>query len=381
MAAVPIISAGVGIVGAITSASARKKEERRQTDLVNAQLLADQQSQALRYQDITAQRQFQYQTYVTENMQRLQEFNQAETQFRSQALQNQAETSIQAGQNANQRAAAERGLVQAAEQVRQRTGEYDSQAAAVQYAALAQQAQSNDEVAKAMQQIQVAVQQGDAELAGYGGRLLANSGGSRRSAADQASQESQSNNQLAQLLAGFSNAQNASEVDLENVINSQEFAELLRAVNEVESGSANESLNRQFASAADTINANNRINDIAFNTNAGAISGALRMAPVNAQIQQGQADINFLVGSNATGSQGAGIAAQSLQNQAQLLRSLPPKTGFLSDALNVVAAGMPLASYAMQQNAMRQQQPTGAISTFRPVIYDVRPTLNTEFYA
>lgn len=373
-AAFPIISAGVGIASGIAGIFSKNTEQRRQQELVNAQLKANASQEAFQYQGIMAQREYMLGQYGNENLQRLQGFDSAVNQYQVAAAQNEGQFAQSQMQLNAQGSQAQTALYQGNAQVNKKQQEFSNQASAVKYANYGELAKGNEQTRQLYGQIEQALAQGNAEYATYLSKILTNEGGMQVSDATQAQASKMGRQEYARILSAFNDAQNVDESFMQRELMSNDFAGLLDDIGAFEGTQARTEINRQIADLMNANVSNQRINNIQYGTNAQALAKSLQMLPNNALIQQGQADLNFLTGLNSLNSQAGSIAAGNAQRTAQLLSQVPPKQSTLGNILNVASAALPLGSLFFNSPA----QSNGFLSNNRPNIQLDRPLIQVQ---
>lgn len=373
-AAFPIISAGVGVASGIAGIFSRNSEQRRQEELINAQLKANASQEAFQYQGIMAQREYALGQYANENIQRLQGFDQAVSQYQMAAAQNEGQFAQAQMQLNAQGSQAQTALYQGNAQVNKKQQEFSNQSSAMKYANYGELAQGNEKTRQLYSQIEQALAQGNAEYAAYLSKILTNEGGMQVSDATEAQASKMGREEYARILSAFSDAENVDQSFLQRELLSEDFAGLLDDIGAFEGTQARAEINRQIADLMNANVSNQRINNIQYGTNAQALAQSLKMLPNNFLLQQGQADMNFLTGLNAINTQGGSIAAGNAQRTAQLLAQMPQQQSTLGNILNVASAAVPLGSLFF--NA--PQQSSGFLSGNRPNVQLDRPLIGLE---
>jgi hypothetical protein len=346
-AAFPVISAGVGIAGGIVGMFERRAEERRQEQLVMAQLNANQRAQEMQYSAIMQGQQLQAQQYMQENAMRLQQFNQAVFQHQTAAMQNEGQYANTTSQLGTALTGAQNEFLAGNSQAVSREAQYNTAANQSRFQGYQDSMAVDQQTMEMYQALQEAMTRGDSEFANFLSRTLANETGPQVSDSTVARARQQDQQEYGRLLQTLTNAEAMDEAQMQQLLLSEEFANLLEDIGVFEGNQIRQKYNYAIGTLANDINTKQAVNEWNYRTIAEAIRDSLEMQPINAQIDQLQGNMNFAAKNSELIGQAGGIAARGLGEQAQLLRSLPPRQSLLGGILNTVSAAAPLASLFM----------------------------------
>lgn len=369
-AAFPVISAGVGVAGGIVSMFERNAEERRQRQLIQAQLQANQTAQEAQIAAIMTGRTMDFNNYMTENMGRQMQFQSAVQNHNTAAMQNTA----QAMQLNTQLNVKQQGLQNQANagdsQLFAKEEQYRTQANQARMAGLGEQTQVSEAATRAFAELQQALREGNTGYAAMLSNMLANEMGPQVSEATEARAGQMAQQEMQAMLQTFSDAENLNEQALQRAVLSDEFAQLLEDIGLYEGTAGRSEINYALGSMINEINANRNIGNIQYQTMADAIAKSLQMQPGLFEIDQLQGDMNFGARMAQTTGQAAGLAAQNIQQQAQLLRQMPQQQSVLGGILSTASAAMPLGSlfFGGGTGILSQRAERPLVQLDRPVI-------------
>lgn len=369
-AAFPVISAGVGIAGGIVGMFERSAEERRQRQLIQAQLQANQTAQEAQIAAIMTGRTMEFNNYLTENMGRQMQFQSAVQNYNTAAMQNTA----QAMQLNTQLNVKQQGLQNQANagdsQLFAKEEQYRTQSNQARMAGLGEQTQVSEAATRAFAELQQALREGNTGYAAMLSNMLANEMGPQVSEATEARAGQMAQQEMQAMLQTFSDAENLNEQALQRAVLSDEFAQLLEDIGLYEGTTGRSEINYALGSMINEINANRNIGNIQYQTMADAIAKSLQMQPGLFEIDQLQGDMNFGARMAQTTGQAAGLAAQNIQQQAQLLRQMPQQQSVLGGILSTASAAMPLGSlfFGGGTGILSQRAERPLVQLDRPVI-------------
>lgn len=350
-AAFPVISAGVGIASGVVGMFERRNEERRQQELVAAQIQANQNAQNMQFAAIMSGQQMLANQYTQSIALRNAQFEQNVMGLQQAAMQNTAkQAGTLAALNTQETAANVQALAGNSQAVAQES-QYSRAATEAEIAALQQAGQLSAAELQAYEQLQQELEKGSAEFAGFLSRTLGNESGPVVSDATEAMANRLDRKNYADLLTKMSQATALNEQAMQQLLLSDEFGSLLEDIGQYQGNTTREQINYSLASLANQITGQRAVTEYDYRTIADAIGKSLEMEPVKNYIDQLSNNMNFMASNSQLIGQAGSIAAQNVAQNAQLLRSLPPQQSLLGGILSTVSAAAPLGSLFMNSNS------------------------------
>lgn len=368
-AAFPVISAGVGIAGGIVGMFERNAEERRQRALVNAQLQANQSAQDMQFAAIMQGQQMQANNYLQSVAMRNLQFEQNVLQHQQAAMQNTAQqASTLAALNTQETAANVQALAGNSQAVAKES-QYTKAGNEAEVQALQQSAQISEAELQAYLQLQDELSKGSSEFANFLARTVGNESGPVVSDSTRVMANKLDREQYADLLGKMSQATAMDEQAMQQLLLSEEFSNLMDDIGQFEGNTIREQINYSLATLANQINGQRAVTENDYRTIADAIGKSLAMEPGKNYIDQLSNNMNFLAANSQLIGQAGSIAAQTIGQNAQLLRGLPPGQSTLGGILSTVSAAAPLASLFMNGSN------SGLLSNQRPNVSLTQPLM------
>lgn len=343
----------ISVVGTAAGIIDRNDQASRQNAQIRAQQEATLRAQRIKLLQIEQQRQFADEQYRLDIMQR-----------DANAVLQQQQLDIASMQAMTQQTAATSGIdrqMQAA-QLQQLGNNFaalqaefnaSQQARQAELSAQSEAAQGFDQMSQVAQQVQQALAQGDTQRAALIAQQAAQGSGVT-SNSDKARQNKIDNQMSLEAMMSMIRQGQASEAMVAQVVQSQEFADILRQLGLVQGQNIRSAANAQLDQAMTLGNTNQFLTDNNarsqqdyLSRSRGMVETSRQIGNTQAGINRGYQDLNFLTDQWNTGAQTSTSLAQ-LESQKQ------SGVGFLSAISALGSSAMPLISTWMQSS---QQAP------------------------
>lgn len=357
MAAAPLVSTAIGVGGTISGLVSQRRQRNQQLIAVNQQIAADAQASAARIAEQENQRQYLLQTYQLESMQR--RLASDPNNLLQAAVDNKLQNTSAVAQINNAGASANRQLNDAEIGVKNNALNANNAVSSEVYQTLLESAKTSQSAAQLLEQINQGIGTAGRETAA----LLAVQQAARPTQTDKVLGQQLNDRLLSQALQALNTTDGMQNADAQNLLASQEFADFVRQMTGEDLAGNLETLSLQRGAVNDTTNTSLNLQDLGYNYNQQQIAGAAKLLPLQAEVANKQADLDFLTGMSGINANVGAINGQSIARRTQLLSSVPAKPGFLSTVASLGSASLPLISTFIKPRTdlflpQQQQAPT-----------------------
>jgi hypothetical protein len=355
----PVVGA-ISVVGTIAGVMERNAATERQNRALQEQQIAARRSNALRLQNLEAQARFSNAAANLETMQRDAQSIMQNQQVQLAGLQNQAKMAQAVGGLSRQDTAA--NLQDIAAQFEVVKSQYGSELQALQkeMQATGEASQVYGQLDQEHQKLAQALQQGNGKLAAAQAQKIAMMQGSnvQKSRSDKAMQSADQRRmefaaQLDMLRSGA-----AGETIIKNIVQSQEFGNILRSLGLLQGESIQSQSNAQLDSILGNNQATRQGADVADSANRGMLANAPNQIELARQTGNNQTNINRMYQQLGLQTQGDMYNVEATSQIQQMEAAKQPGIGPLSSLLAVGQAGLPFLSLLYQDPAQPGTQGT-----------------------